>query len=138
MPRQEYFSCVNANIDNLTTKKLNVIGSLHPYSQLIAHTESLPEEGYRLSVDSFIPFKVNVSHIALQVNQDLVCDSKIKVTINQVEYIFTMSSNQSTMYIKTSFTLSKETLVSITIENMKDDEGDISTCTLFLYGTAEM
>tara|TARA_B100001758_G_C18364176_1_gene587506 strand:- start:423 stop:845 length:423 start_codon:yes stop_codon:yes gene_type:complete len=136
MPRQEFFSCVNANIDNITTKKINVtnLSVNHPYSLILAHTESLPEEGEKLSTKAFIPFDVKLTALSLQVNQDLVCDSKVKVMIDNNEFIFTLSPSKSTVFTDSSLVLKKNSLVAVTIENMKDDEGDISTCTLLLHG----
>ena len=136
MPRQEYFSCVNATIDNITTKKINLtnINVSHPYSLMLAHTESLPEEGEKLTTNAFIPFSVKLTGLSIQVNQVLVCDSKVKVTIDDNEYIFTLSSTKSTVFLSSSLQFKAKSLVTITMENMSDDEGDISTCTLLLHG----
>lgn len=136
MPRQEHFSCVNANIDNITTKKINItnLSVSHPYSLILAHTESLPEEGDKLLTKAFIPFDIKLTALSLQVNQDLVCDSKVKVTIDNNEFIFTLSPSNSTVFTDSSLVLKKNSLVVVTMENMKDDEGDVSICTLLLHG----
>lgn len=136
MPRQEHFSCVNATIDNITTKNINLtnVNILHPYSLMLAHTESLPEEGEKLTTNAFIPFNVKLTGLSIQVNQDLLCDSKVKVTIDGSEFIFTLSPINSTVFLNSSLKFKANSLVTIIMENMSDDEGDISTCTLSLHG----
>ena len=103
-----------------------------PYSLLMAHSESLPEEGEVFSTTSFVPFQVNVTSLSIQVNQTLLCNSKLKVCINNNEFIFELTKDNTTKQQSCNFNV--QNMTKVTIENMKDDEGDVSTCSLFIHG----
>ena len=139
MPRQSNFSSVNATIDNLTVKSINNSACYIPYSLVAAVTESLPEEGESFSTTAFIPYKFKVKSITLQINQSFDAESKVRVNLCNMNYIFTVTPNKPTMNIELSKTLDicKNSYEKITIENMPNDDGDVSCCAVILHGLVQ-
>ena len=136
MPRLVNFSSVNATIDNLNVKCIRSDGYHLPYSLVVATTESLPEEGDSFTTTTFVPFQFEVKSITLQINQVVQARSKVKVTLCGKQYLFTVSSNEPTVNIQ----LEKSVIINqggyekVSIENMPNDDGDVSACSVLLNG----
>lgn len=136
MPRLQNISAINGTFDNLNVKNYSVDV---PYSLTIASTESLPEEGESFSTTAFIPFNMKVMSITLQINQRVVCDTKVRVVMNGSMYIFNISQSQPTLNLPiNNMALSKSTYITVCIDNMPDDDGDVSACSVLLHGTCKM
>lgn len=142
MPRLVNFSSVNATIDNIKgvvgtfdkiiTKDISFTNQQLPYSLVVAVTESLPEEGDQFSTTAYCPYKFNVKSITLQVNQEIEKNTNVNVYINNKVHKFTVSKNSPTVNINTQMNL--QSYIKVQIENMKDDDGDISSCSVILHG----
>ena len=143
MPRLTNFSSVNATIDHIkgvvgtfdkiVTKDISFSNQQLPYSLVVAVTESLPEEGDFFSTTAYCPYKFNVKSITLQVNQEIEKNTKVNVYIGNKVHNFMVSKTTPTLNINTQLLL--QSYINVKIENMKDDDGDISSCSVILHGT---
>lgn len=140
MPKIVNFSSVNANFENLNVKNFTITGYTIPYSLNVASTESLPEEGEMFSTMTFIPFDMQIVSVSLQANQEIICDSKVKVSIGEITTIFTVSRDKPIAFqtINTPVLFEKNTLQNITIENLKDDDGDVTSCSVTIHCKCKM
>lgn len=134
MPRLTNFSSINATIDNIHIQNINTKNYIFPYSLVVANTESLPEEGECFTTMTYIPYDFQVQSITLQINQNFDKTSKVNIKIKNKNYEFTMETTKPTLNKQCNFTLQKDSFESIEIENMKDDDGDVSCCTVILNG----
>ena len=142
MPRLQNFSAVNGVFDNITVKNINnkSINNINggsaklPYSLVVANTESLPEEGDYFQTKTYIPFQFNVESVTLQVNQNVEYTSKVSVGVDNAHFEFTITPNNTTVNKNCNMTLTKGVIKNIKIENMSNDDGDVSTCSVLLHG----
>lgn len=144
MPRLTNFSSVNATIDNIkgvigtfdkiVTKDITFTNQKLPYSLVVATTESLPEEGDSFSTIAYCPHVFDVKSITLQVNQEVEKDTKVNVYIENKIYKFIVSKNSPTINVNIA-QLKLQSYIHVKIENMKDDDGDISSCSVILHGS---
>ena len=143
MPRLTNFSSVNATIDHIkgvvgtfdkiVTKDISFTNQQMPYSLMVAVTESLPEEGDCFSTTAYCPYKFTVKSVTLQVNQEIEKNTKVNVYIGNKVHNFLVSKASPTVNVNTQLNL--HSYVKVRIENMKDDDGDISSCSVILHGT---
>ena len=143
MPRAKSISAVNGIFDTLTVKSINNgdfnLGNSKnefPYSLVVATTESLPEEGECFKTSSYIPFHFKVNAVTLQVNQRVDHTSKVNVKISNRDFEFTIVPSQTTVNKNCTIELPKGVVQNVQIENMSNDDGDVSTCTVLLHGFA--
>jgi len=135
MPRLSNFSSINAIIDNVQLKNIITDNYIYPYSLNIATTESLPEEGDSFTTMFYVPFNFKVQSISLQINQQFDKISNVKINVCNKEFEFSMSPEQPTLNKSISnIVLKQDTYNKIKIENMKNDEGDVCSCSVFLHG----
>lgn len=134
MPRLNNFSAGSGIFDKIKIKSIEPEVCCIPYSLLVASTESLPEEGESFETTTYIPFEFNVKSITLQINQCFDKPSNVCVNILGNNYIFNMKPDQPTLNLDVNLMLKKACYQRIVIENMKNDEGDVSACVVMLHG----
>ena len=134
MPRLSTMSAINGIFDKIKVGHVECKDFWIPYSLLVANTESLPEEGECFETLAYIPCELKVKSIVLQINQTFDKPSNVSVKLMGKEYVFHMTPSQTTQHISVNMTIQKESYEKVVIENMTNDEGDVSACSVLLHG----
>lgn len=134
--RLRELSSIKGTFDIVQAKAIQCQDYFLPYSLVAATTESLPEEGDVYRTTTFIPFDFKVNSITLQVNQACENVSKVSVRLCKQYFVFTVKPNKTTLNIALTkhILLAQGVYENIEIENMKNDEGDVSACCVILNG----
>lgn len=138
--RLRELSSIKGTFDIVHTKSIQCQDYFLPYSLVAATTESLPEEGDVYRTVTFIPFEFKINSITLQVNQSCDNVSKVSVQLCKQLFVFTVTPNKTTLNIVLTkpILLTRDAYENIEIENMTNDDGDVSACSVILNGFVKM